>query len=100
MPADQKYVRGFCVNLNTQVMDLGAVNIEYLLSGIENRPVLTFVHGLSANLRQYLAQMVYFRSNPLAASGLLSCNRHIGLLVMAIQYLENAKTLLIRLHFL
>ncbi len=51
------------MNLNTQVMDLGAVNIEYLLSGTENKPVLTFVHGLSANLRQYLDQMEYFRSN-------------------------------------
>ncbi len=47
--------------MNTKVMELGDVKIEYLLNGNENKPVLVFCHGLSANLRQYKHQLEFFK---------------------------------------
>jgi len=39
---------------------LGEIKIEYLLTGIENKETILFVHGLGANLSQFENQHQYF----------------------------------------
>lgn len=49
------------VNSNSQTAHLATgATIEYLLEGPADAPVLCFVHGLGANLRQFLPQVVHF----------------------------------------
>lgn len=49
------------MELPIEFVDLGPFSMEYCLSGPENQPVLAFVHGLSADLRQFEGQMAYFK---------------------------------------
>lgn len=40
---------------------LGEINMEYLLTGKENKDTILFVHGLGANLSQFEEQHQYFQ---------------------------------------
>ncbi len=42
-------------------IQLGEINMEYLLTGVENRDTILFVHGLGANLSQFENQHKYFQ---------------------------------------
>lgn len=42
-------------------MQLGKINMEYLLTGVENKETILFVHGLGANLSQFENQHQYFQ---------------------------------------
>lgn len=42
-------------------VQLGKINMEYLLTGIENIETILFVHGLGANLSQFENQHKYFQ---------------------------------------
>lgn len=51
--------------MNTAVgmVDLGGVRIQYSLAGPEDQPAMIFVHGLAANLSQFLEQRARFSDN-------------------------------------
>jgi len=60
-----------CLNYNFQSdslkkkirnIQLGEINMEYLLTGIENKETILFVHGLGANLSQFENQHQYFQT--------------------------------------
>lgn len=42
-------------------MQLGEIKMEYLLTGIENKDTILFVHGLGTNLSQFEKQHQYFQ---------------------------------------
>ncbi|MEN8155025.1 MAG: alpha/beta hydrolase [Acidobacteriota bacterium] len=42
-------------------IQFGEINIEYLLTGVENKDTILFVHGLGANLSQFEKQHQYFK---------------------------------------
>lgn len=42
-------------------IQLGKINMEYLLTGVENKDTILFVHGLGANLSQFENQHKYFQ---------------------------------------
>ncbi|TVQ22414.1 MAG: alpha/beta hydrolase [Spirochaetaceae bacterium] len=44
-------------------IDLGSVTLEYRLSGDPAKPVVAFVHGLAADMRQFAEQESYFRGD-------------------------------------
>jgi len=44
-------------------LDVNGVNLEYSLTGSAAKPVITFVHGYSMNLKQFLEQERYFSNN-------------------------------------
>ncbi len=41
-------------------IDIGAVKMEYSLTGPAGKPVIAFAHGFSMNLKQFLKQQSYF----------------------------------------
>ena len=43
-------------------IQLGEINMDYLLTGIENKETILFVHGLGANLSQFENQHKYFQN--------------------------------------
>ena len=43
-------------------IQLGEINMEYLLTGVENKETILFVHGLGANLSQFENQHKYFQN--------------------------------------
>ena len=43
-------------------MQLGKIKMDYLLTGIENKDTILFVHGLGANLSQFENQHQYFQT--------------------------------------
>jgi len=44
-----------------RIIQVGKINMEYLLTGIENEETILFVHGLGANLSQFEKQHEYFQ---------------------------------------
>ena len=42
-------------------MQLGEIKMEYLLTGVENKDTILFIHGLGANLSQFEKQHQYFQ---------------------------------------
>lgn len=42
-------------------IQLGEIKMEYLLTGVENKDTILFVHGLGANLSQFEEQHQYFQ---------------------------------------
>ncbi len=45
-----------------RIIQLGTINMEYLLTGNENKETILFVHGLGANLSQFECQNQYFQN--------------------------------------
>lgn len=44
-----------------KMIQLGEIKMEYLLTGVENKDTILFVHGLGANLSQFEKQHQYFQ---------------------------------------
>lgn len=46
-----------------KMMQLGEIKMEYMLTGVENKDTILFVHGLGANLSQFKKQHQYFQGS-------------------------------------
>lgn len=46
-----------------EIVDLGAFALEYSLAGDPGKPVVAFVHGLAADMRQFTEQQVFFQDD-------------------------------------
>lgn len=49
------------MNKEVKKIQLGELKMEYLLTGVENKDTILFVHGLAANLSQFEKQHQYFQ---------------------------------------
>jgi pimeloyl-ACP methyl ester carboxylesterase len=50
------------VKKGVKSMQLGKIKMDYLLTGVENKDTILFIHGLGANLTQFENQHQYFQT--------------------------------------